>query len=75
MAKYGEPLTEFEIEVIKKMAYYSLNHSAVAKTTIYSRQRIEQVIYSIYKKTNLDPDKFYDLIKLLEKIKVYDEDE
>ena len=70
----GDPmkLTAIQVETIKAMAENSLNYSAVGRATYRTPATVYKCCLRIKEKTGLDPNDFYDLVKLL---KIVDESE
>ena len=59
-------LTDDEIDIIRRMAAWNMNVSAVGKNLFISRTATVYRLNRIKKKTGRDPRRFYDLVELLE---------
>lgn len=66
--RFGDPLSETEINTIKCLAENSLRPQRVADKLCYARSSIMYHIEMIRMKTNLDPTDFYGMTKLLKLI-------
>ena len=62
-------MTEREKEIVLALARNDMNVSKTAKDLHFHRNNMTYHIERITKKYNLDPRKFYDLIKLIESAK------
>jgi sugar diacid utilization regulator len=63
--RFGEPLSETEINTIKCLAENSLRPQRVANKLCYARSSITYHVEMIIAKTGLNPLDFYDMTKLL----------
>lgn len=67
-------LDEKKKAFILAMAECDLNEAKVARVMHYHRNNVVYHCERIYKETGLDPNKFYDLVKLLEMVKAEEAD-
>lgn len=61
-------MSELEKQIIIAFAECDMNISELARKLMYHRNTINWRLDRIYEKTNLNPRKFYDLIKLLKEV-------
>jgi len=58
-------MTTMQAEVIRGMAKYNLNISALSRETFIGYSTVYYYVYKTIDETGLDPRKFYDLCELL----------
>ena len=65
----GKRITESDLKIILAYADCNMNAAQTAKVTYYRKESIYDHLDKIYLLTGLNPRKFYDLVKLVKKVK------
>lgn len=60
-----DKLTRVDVDVIMAYAECGMRLVTTAKAIHYANMTIEYHLVSVYKKTGLNPKKFYDLVELI----------